>query len=263
MKSRIITALLIIGILLPIIYISPLAFKICAVIIVLLGTHELLEVKKDKQYSMITHILVYLINTVPMIIIPNFLETNVIVYGVILLLFFMLMIFDKNVDFVEMSYLFTFSLFIVISSNSAVFLRDLDNGFFVLVFIIITTAAGDTGAFFAGTFLGKHKLIERISPKKTIEGFIGGLALALIVGVTLNYITPVGLPSIWIAALVSLMLGLFAALGDLFFSSIKRTYQIKDFSNILPGHGGILDRVDSHLTNMIVYLVLILILGVI
>lgn len=103
--------------------------------------------------------------------------------------------------------------------------------------------AGDVGAFFTGRKFGKHKLFERISPKKTWEGFFGGLALAIIVAVVISfYFTSIARVH-WIS--LSLIITVFGTLGDLVESHFKRGLGVKDSGNILPGHGGILDRFDS------------------
>jgi len=105
--------------------------------------------------------------------------------------------------------------------------------------------ASDTGAYFSGRAFGKHKLFERISPNKTIEGFIGGLLASALVGIAAHHFLG-GISMIsWmcIGAFVSIT----STLGDLFESMLKRQSNIKDSGNILPGHGGILDRFDSTL----------------
>ncbi len=110
-------------------------------------------------------------------------------------------------------------------------------GFFFLLW------SSDTGAYFAGKFLGKHKLFERISPKKTWEGFFGGMAFALLVAVLLSkYFIVFSLTKWIIVALIIIVAG---ALGDLVESLFKRSIQIKDSGAILPGHGGFLDRFDG------------------
>jgi len=117
---------------------------------------------------------------------------------------------------------------------------------FFLVFIFAWGA--DTGAYFTGTFLGKHKLAPEISPKKTIEGSIGGVATAVILSVVLAFIYK----AVWSFNVDFLRLCIYAVVfsivgivGDLFTSFIKRDCGIKDFGKIMPGHGGVLDRFDS------------------
>ena len=111
--------------------------------------------------------------------------------------------------------------------------------------------ASDTGAYFSGRAFGKHKLFERISPNKTIEGFIGGLVASALVGIAAHhFLGEISLIS-WmcIGAFVSIT----STLGDLFESMLKRQSDIKDSGNILPGHGGILDRFDSTLISAPIY----------
>lgn len=111
--------------------------------------------------------------------------------------------------------------------------------------------ASDTGAYFAGRFFGKRKLFERLSPKKTIEGFIGGmLASGLLGWLAFSQLGKFGLIE-WIA--IGVLLSITGTAGDLFESMLKRQAGIKDSGNILPGHGGILDRFDSALLSAPVY----------
>jgi len=104
--------------------------------------------------------------------------------------------------------------------------------------------SGDIGALYVGTFLGRHKLCPSVSPKKTIEGALGGLAANLMIGLTVKAFF---LPSLsWgHAILLILLIGIAGQIGDLFESILKRTAGIKDSGGILPGHGGMLDRIDA------------------
>lgn len=103
----------------------------------------------------------------------------------------------------------------------------------------------DTFALFTGMFIGKNKLAPTISPKKTIEGFIGGALMGTFIA-TSFYVTVINqTKSLVLVILVTFLLSCVGQLGDLVFSFIKREYGKKDFSNLIPGHGGILDRFDS------------------
>jgi phosphatidate cytidylyltransferase len=131
-----------------------------------------------------------------------------------------------------------------------------DPGAWVVLLVVFATWACDTGAFFTGRAVGRHKLAPEISPGKTVEGAIGGwlcaLAMALLVGGFLRL-------DLRIAASLGAMIGVLSQVGDLCESAIKRDLGIKDFSGLLPGHGGILDRFDSLLmTAPLVYYVLAL-----
>ena len=91
---------------------------------------------------------------------------------------------------------------------------------------------------------GKHKLIPRLSPKKTIEGSIGGIVLGSILGIVFAYFTGI-LSHHWIIVPAVIVMTMTSQIGDLIFSAIKRFFEVKDYSKLLPGHGGILDRIDS------------------
>lgn len=125
---------------------------------------------------------------------------------------------------------------------------------FLLLYVILGVIFNDMGAYFIGMLFGKHKMNERISPKKTWEGFIGGVVLSIIVsalfalfcGLAGKPILPIfDLSHLYYVIIISILIPLIADVGDFVFSAVKRTFGVKDFSNILPGHGGILDRIDS------------------
>ena len=129
-------------------------------------------------------------------------------------------------------------------------LRCMENGKYLVLFAVLLAFITDAGAYFAGVSLGKHRGVTKVSPNKSLEGYIGGFAagvvFALIYGLVISKITQMS------ANLGSLALsGLFGAaateVGDLAFSFVKRQYGIKDFGHLLPGHGGMLDRFDSML----------------
>jgi phosphatidate cytidylyltransferase len=125
-----------------------------------------------------------------------------------------------------------------------VLIRLENKGLFWIFFLMAVNYAGDTGAFYAGRSWGRHKLAPQVSPKKTIEGSLGGLAanilVAIIFQLTLFQEQPLG----FMAAL-GLVIGLVSQMGDLMESVFKRAARIKDSGSLLPGHGGILDRIDS------------------
>lgn len=125
-------------------------------------------------------------------------------------------------------------------------------GVMVLFWLLIIVAATDTGAYFVGKTFGKTKFCET-SPNKTLEGVIGGIIFAVILG-ALTSIKEVGILG---AIIVSAIVSLSSVFGDLYESYLKREAGVKDSGNILPGHGGILDRVDGYLFGAVVMLVLL------
>lgn len=159
------------------------------------------------------------------------------------------MIFNHDtIGFAEVSELFYSTMYVTALFSYIIMVRKLPTGIFSIWFIFITAWLSDTVAFMVGRRFGKNKLIPEVSPKKTVEGAVGGLAGSLIFnlifglvcsnvfGCTVNYL---------MLAVLALVAGAMSQLGDLTASCIKREHGIKDYSNLLPGHGGILDRFDS------------------
>ncbi len=127
-------------------------------------------------------------------------------------------------------------------------IKDYNPKIIIGLFILIWT--NDTFAYLVGKSIGKHKLLERISPKKTIEGFIGGVVFAIFTGYLISKLYIKASPSfseksILIWTTIALIVGVFGTIGDLIESKFKRIAGIKDSGKIMPGHGGILDRLDS------------------
>jgi len=129
----------------------------------------------------------------------------------------------------------------------------------ILLGFFILNWSSDTGAYLAGNAIGKHKLFERISPKKTIEGSIGGMILTLTMAYFISkYFDQVSLLD-WI--IIAVLIVVFGTIGDLFESMLKRKADVKDSGKLIPGHGGILDRFDSILFSAPVVFVYLNIIG--
>lgn len=115
--------------------------------------------------------------------------------------------------------------------------------------------AADSGAYFAGRAFGRYKLAPRISPNKTVEGLLGGLVSGLVVGLLGGWLAGVQASQLGALALVSVTTVLVSVVGDLFESLLKRHVGAKDSGNLIPGHGGILDRIDSVIAALPVFLI--------
>lgn len=131
----------------------------------------------------------------------------------------------------------------------------LEEGLNLILLLMITIWATDSGAYFVGKKFGKIKLAPSISPNKTVEGSLGGTIIAIIIGLLYQYLFPV-FDNYLVTLIILIAVSLTGQIGDLIESKIKRIYEVKDSGNILPGHGGIFDRFDS----MILVFILIIII---
>lgn len=125
------------------------------------------------------------------------------------------------------------------------YLRQLSQGLEIIVYLFTVTMFTDVFAYFFGIKFGKHRLAEKISPKKSVEGAVAGLILGAAAGTLFAYFFNVFTYSIFYVALLSIVISCISQMGDLIASKFKREAGIKDYSNLFPGHGGVLDRFDS------------------
>ncbi len=177
--------------------------------------------------------------------------------GTFLLIMFIIMLFDhEKVKFQEIALMSFVSFLVPLSLSTIVFLEKKNEyGIFYVILALLIPWISDAGAYFVGSAMGKHKMAPKISPKKSWEGFFGGIVTAVIsvIAVGLGYPWYIGLiggtadftvniPLLIVVAIVGSVLGV---IGDFSASLLKRQCMVKDFGSILPGHGGILDRFDS------------------
>lgn len=149
-------------------------------------------------------------------------------------------------------YGYLMTLYPTVGFGCMVMLRETANlGMWLLVLLLMIAFISDTGAYFVGTFLGKHKMAPKISPKKSWEGFFGGWIISVLCAVGLfllraNMVSGDGLFfTLRLFLPVVIILAPLSVMGDLFASLIKRRCGIKDYGNLMPGHGGVMDRFDS------------------
>jgi len=131
----------------------------------------------------------------------------------------------------------------------------------LIIYLFLVTMLTDVFAYFVGIKFGKHRLAVTISPKKSIEGAVGGLVIGSVLATIFAYYLNVFNFSFWIILIVSIILSVISQVGDLIASKFKRETGIKDYSNLFPGHGGVLDRFDSSMFAAI-FLMLALFLGI-
>ncbi len=140
-------------------------------------------------------------------------------------------------------------LFIAFLGSFIVRLRFLPDGFYWLLMAIAPVGISDIGAFLIGSAIGSHKLAPALSPGKTIEGYLGGVLTAAVTGYAVGAIANLSVPHIsgLTGLIIGFVVGVFCPLGDLGKSLLKRQFSLKSTSNLIPGHGGVLDRIDTWL----------------
>ena len=167
----------------------------------------------------------------------------------VLLVFFLVIRSHGTLAFFDAFAFFAVLVYMLAALNAILYIRDYySNGQFLYLLIFMGAWITDIFAYFTGVFFGKHKLIEDVSPKKTIEGSIGGVVFCALFyvgyGAIIGHFFGVDVNLIFLG-ISGLILSVISQIGDLIMSVIKRHYGIKDFGKIFPGHGGVLDRFDS------------------
>lgn len=240
MKQRTITGIILAIIAALGILIDISIFKALLYIIVAIACHEIYHLKEN-NYSIITPILMFL-----MVFVSTFVDSGymIIAISIYFILMVLISLIDERLTLNDVTQNFTFGILLAYALKGAIGIYG-SAGRWAIVWIFVANFATDIGAYYVGSLIGKQKLIERISPKKTIEGAIGGWLSGFVFGTVFGYFVLsqyLSMPFIvWSSALIPVT----AQMGDLFFSMIKRKYNIKDFGRIFPGHGGVLDRIDS------------------
>lgn len=251
MKTRILTAIAIIAVVLYPILAGGTALQILAVFIVGAGAYEWLHCLKNyKKWGIpVTAISILWVLGLPWAI--GYFGSRVLYTYVMpmILLIWALPVFVKSFDetncFATLAFLVIFGMAYLCMQ----FFMDQPSHLWT---VVLATYGSDTGAYFAGRFFGRHKMIERVSPKKTWEGLFGGWVFGFLLSFLVSLFYVKGL-IFGLNLAVCILAPVFAELGDLCFSVFKRHYRIKDFSSLLPGHGGVLDRVDSLLMNFLLF----------
>jgi len=271
MLKRTITAVIALAFFIPVLYFShTVVFPVAMTALAVTAVYEMLKCIGEKRLLRFA-LPSYVAALCPMIpyLASVLWEMNpypilCAVLALYLICLFTVTVFAKgNVRFEQTATVFTSVLYVVITFSSIVALRYLEGGKYIYLLAFLGPWVSDTFAYFCGRFFGKHKLIPEISPKKTIEGSIGGIIFTavgfVVYGLIVNNMTggAMGLSYI-LLALTGMVISVISQIGDLAASLIKRNYGIKDYGAIFPGHGGVLDRFDSVLLTAPVLLIVCL-----
>lgn len=253
MKKRVISAIVVLAIFIPIIILGGIYFKIAGTFVAVLGMREFLNLPHKNKRPKYVDVIIYAL-TILLVFMDSKRE---IYYFLTLLLPSLAVIYcndNKKYNADEAFKLIGMTLFIGSIFHRMLIIRD--TNIWLLVYLFSITMLTDTYAQLGGILIGKHKMAPKISPNKTWEGAISGAVLGTLCASVIYYITINSEVNILGLIVITFFLSCIGQLGDLFFSAVKRNHNIKDFSNIMPGHGGVLDRLDSIIFVIIGYILL-------
>ena len=265
--QRVITAVIAIPVVLAFVWLSGWWGFAVAIIAVILSVYELHNMMVHEGY----HPLIWMSFALSIffLLAAMFPQQRLILIEIglsaALLITLPLLFFRKKLDGAMVDWSLTLAIPVYLGWPLSVFLLlrgfqgGITPGFWWVLTVFLGVWGFDSGAFFAGHFFGKHKLAPAISPAKTWEGVVGGLVFSI--AAALLFTTwPLGVPW-YLAILLGILIGTFATLGDLAESLIKRQTHVKDSGQFMPGHGGLLDRIDSLLFAVIVVFIFAQLVG--
>ena len=227
----------------------PIVLHLGPILLGLMAIFEIARISKNGKpiFRYVTLLILALLLVVP---IPQYEYVMLAALPITLILFIFIMINKEQIREINSALATVVSIGVVLLFKSVITLREWDNGFYYLTFAVTACLVSDVAALLFGRALGKHKLCPEISPKKTVEGAIGGLSCAvtivLIAAILLQKFAGLRFDMITLAVW-AILVSVIGQFGDLCMSVLKRIAGVKDFSTMLPGHGGILDRFDSHI----------------
>lgn len=251
MKTRMISAIVALLIFIPVLLYGGFLYQAVIYVLALIGLKEFLNIKQTKKelplfIQFISYVLLtlFIFIELPEVGITYALDFRLLA-GLFLALLIPVVLFheSKLYSVTDAFYLIGGIFFLGSSFHLFILLRNI--GLDLVVYLLLISILTDTYAYLTGSLIGRTKLLEVISPKKTWEGMIGGTLFGTLIPTYFYHLVIDPTIPIHNILLMSLFLSIIGQFGDLTFSAIKRYYGKKDFSNIMPGHGGILDRLDS------------------
>lgn len=241
LKQRIVSAALGIPLIISVAYLGGIWFKLGISLIILIGMYEYAKMIKHQGWAVFTLVYIGSIIILTCLYWKGNINGEVILFLLLIHVFFLI---GSKIPWEELALVFSGIIFFTWTLAHLILIREtFPEGFNYIFLCFIITWSTDTGAYFCGRLFGRHKLIPTISPNKTVEGAIGGIVICVLAVFLLNKLI-FHLPSI-VLLVLAISASLVGQMGDLMASALKRWAGVKDSGNIIPGHGGILDRFDS------------------
>lgn len=252
MKQRTITALILILGVIPLFF-SETYLNLVVILVAFIAALELNDLIADQKYPLIIGLNFALMISLGLDFVASYDKT--VVLGIFLFIFVLFDLIYNEIGFSNLALMYAVSMLVGFALNAFVTMYAI-NGWLIL-YVLIANYASDTGAYLIGSTMGKHKLIPKISPNKTVEGAVGGVLMGGILSFVFAYFFVDYEISTFFILLISFCIPVMGQLGDLFFSSLKRSYNKKDFGGTIPGHGGVLDRIDSLVFSLVFMIILL------
>lgn len=227
----------------------PVVLHIGTILLGILAVFEIVRIcKTDKHqtgyYAMLISVLILILP------IPKYEYVMMLILPITLMLFGLMMALRDQIQELNVTFATVVSITVILLFKAIPTLREMDNGFYYLTFAVTACFVTDVAALLFGRAFGSRKLCPNISPKKTVEGAVGGVVctviIAMIAAILLQRFGELHFDVITLV-IWSILISVVGQFGDLCMSVVKRIAGVKDFGNLLPGHGGILDRFDSHM----------------
>ncbi len=255
MKKRVISAIIMMLIAIPIILAGKEVFSLGVALLSILSLKEILDLKKSHNKIPSALTLFSVLSLIAIIFYEY--QGSFVSYGIshrlliiILMVYLLPTLFTNKYETKDAYYLFGILIFLGMAFHSMIIIRS-DN-IYLFGYLLLIPIVTDTIALVFGSLIGKRKIAPTISPSKTIAGSVSGSIFATVIG-SIYYCLLINRNNILLIIIMSLILSIVGQFGDLLFSKIKRENEIKDFSKLIPGHGGILDRIDSFLFIILFY----------
>lgn len=248
LKTRVISAIIGLPLILSVLFFGGKLLILLFFLLSIIGLYEYFNAFKNIGFKLSTW--VGYLGTIAYYCLIILNKNSVVSFSLILFIIIILLFFDtikRNSTIIEAALTILGMVYIPCMFSNIIFLQNGINGKALVWLPFLTAWLSDTFAYFTGVTFGKNKLYPKISPNKTIEGSLGGIVgsttSSLIAGIIFNNLG-FSMPIIHYG-IIGVLSGVMGQIGDLFASSIKRFCKVKDYGNIIPGHGGILDRFDS------------------
>ncbi|MBK2028781.1 phosphatidate cytidylyltransferase [Francisella noatunensis] len=261
MKERIITGLLlVVFVFAGLVYANDYLFGVGVFLVAMLSAYEWLKFTKISQQETINYLVIFMI---VLFVVSEFFVYIQYIFPVFwLYAIYRLSGYERQkFDTLSVNEMLILGLFAISPFAASLYVLHSNSVAWIFMFILVVAGA-DSGAYFTGKAMGKRKMLLRLSPNKTIEGLLGGMACALIIAIVFLLFMNLSIFEYLLMVIISALIAVLSVVGDVFESMMKRIAGVKDSGNILPGHGGVLDRLDGYMPALPIFVTLGYLAGV-